>query len=303
MGVAPLLAAHARLAAAKPAAAGVAAPQQRAPGDAPRPEDYKRIGGGLWIILAWLYRNEPHRLKEAYVSDHSSFSIVAALLLTISTALAVFGPNNFSEGSSSAVRWVFTVATSLSLSFNVMTILLATEMMVASLQVPAEAFAWFLIENTHKGPTREPSLWAALSFVALGVCITSCVCLVHGGLHWVSFCAAYSGVVALWVCTNPWRWGSVLHSLVHVCRDEVDMALLNYNAKVFEVTALWMWCTKRKPFVLRRVARSSEPAPGPAASTGAAEGAAEGALPEGWTAHRDEEGSLFYCNAASGEFQ
>ena len=291
------LAAHAGL--AKPA---VTASRPRAPvqpGVAPHPEDYKRIGGGLWIIIAWLYRNDPHKLKEAYVSDHSSFSVVAALLLTISTALAVFGPTNFAVGSSSTVHWVFTAATSLSLAFNVMTILLATEMVIASQQVPAEAFTWCLIENTHKGWAREPSQWAIFSFVALGVSITSCVCLVHGGLHWVMFCVAYAGVIALYVCSFPLRWASVLHSLVYTCKDEVDIKLLNYNAKAFEATALWMWCTKRKPFVLSRAARSSaESDQGPAgASAAAPEGAAGDAgriLAEGWAAHRDDEsGGIF----------
>jgi hypothetical protein len=253
--VVPVLMAHAAHAKLRGGGATASSRHARISRESPRAEDYKRIGGGLWIITAWLLRNDLEKLKSAYINDHASFSVVAALLLTISTALSMLAPGNsadgasFAFGSSYAIHYVFSVSTSLCIACNIMTILLAAEMMLAANTVPAAAIHWYLIENTHKGPTREPSFWAIGSYVCLCVSLTTCSILQNGGLHWVALCAAYVGVVAVYFISAPSRWESVLRSMLHVCNDETDVELLNFNASIFPPTAMWMWWTQREPFV------------------------------------------------------
>jgi hypothetical protein len=211
----------------------------------PLAADYQRIGGGAWPISAYLLRNDLPRLKEAYMYDHASFSIVAALLLTISSALLMYAPSNFSSELAylGPMKWTFVISTSLSVTFNVMTIVTAGEMLLCSNSVPAEAFHFFMIECTHTGPSREPSFWGTLGYMCLLLSLVSNVYLVYGGFFWLPLCVSMTACFLYHCYCNLSRWRAVALSLERLCSNGEDLEVLRKNAASFP--PMWSWKPRR----------------------------------------------------------
>jgi len=198
----------------------------------PTPDDYKRIGSGNWVIVAWFFRKRPEMLKAIYLKDHASYSIVAALLATISAALLMQSPANF-VSSASAAQWIFVVSSSISMAADVTAILIATEMYLCSILVPPECFVWFLIENTHKGFAREPALWLGVGIASLCTALSACVALNWGGLFWIPVAATLGCALAIVNASAPLRWRGLYRGLRHMVKDESDLHLFEHGARTF----------------------------------------------------------------------
>jgi hypothetical protein len=199
----------------------------------PTRDDFKRILSGPWIALAWLMRDRPEQLKTMYMNDHASFSIVAALLATISAALLMLSPASF-EGRDEGAQWVFVAFASLSLGAEIAAVLVATEMYVHSNAMPPECFVWYLIENTHNGFFREPGLWLTVSFASLSVALTACVYLTWGGLFWLPVAGCLGGALLLGsLLSAPLRWRGYFRGLRHLVKDESDTHMHEHGARAF----------------------------------------------------------------------
>jgi hypothetical protein len=198
----------------------------------PTRDDFKRIECGNWVAAAWFLRDKPDLLKAMYMNDHASFSIVAALLATISAALLMLSPSNFANPDYAA-QWVFIIFSSLSLAAEFAAILIATDMYVASNNMPLECFVWYLIEITHKGPFREPSIWLGLAYVFLSTALTACVYLTWGGLFWLPVAASLGSALAVGSLSFPFRWRGYFRGLRHLVKDETDMHMHEYGARTF----------------------------------------------------------------------
>jgi hypothetical protein len=211
----------------------------------PTRDDFKRIQSGNWVAVAWFLRDKPDLLKAMYMNDHASFSIVAALLATISAALLMLSPSNFLNPDLSA-QWVFILSSSLSLASEIAAILVATDMYVGSNVVPVECFVWYLIENTHNGLSRDPALWLGLAYIFLSTALTTCVYLTWGGLYWLPVAGSLGCALAFFSLSAPLRWRGFYRGLRHLVKDESDMHMHEFGARLF----LGIFAERQAPRVL-----------------------------------------------------
>ncbi len=214
----------------------------------PTRDDFKRILSGPWISVAWFLRDKPELLKSMYMNDHASFSIVAALLATISAALLMLSPSNFVEDPDSRAQWVFIGFSSLSLAAEIAAVLVATDMYVHSNAMPVECFVWYLIENTHNGIFREPGIWLIISFSSLAIALTACVYLTWGGLFWLPVAVSLGCALLLGGLSSPFRWRNFFRGLRHLVKDESDMHMHEYGARHF----LGILAERQTPSVLSK---------------------------------------------------